>query len=136
MVAWYHQINRHELGQTPGDGEGQGSLECYSPWGHKESDTTGRLNNHHHNNLPIPVTNIPTRKTGRRGQDTAPSCWAGQDLVRAGSLSFYFLVSEVSLLDHLSDGFQFCYTISILHRWRWRAALGLFDIDTLEFMER
>ena len=37
--------NEHELGQTPGDGEGQGSLECLSPLGHKESDTTGALNN-------------------------------------------------------------------------------------------
>lgn len=75
----------------------------------------------------------PGKQAGR-GQDTAQSCWAGQDLVRAGSLSFYFLVSEVSLLDHLSDGFQFCYTISILHRWRWKAAQGRFDINTLEFM--
>ena len=32
-------INGHEFEQTLGDSEGQGSLECYSPWGHKESDT-------------------------------------------------------------------------------------------------
>ena len=38
-------INGHELEQTPGDGDGQGSLACYSPWGHKESDTTWWLNN-------------------------------------------------------------------------------------------
>ena len=30
--------------QTLGDGEGQGSLACYSPWGHKESDMTEQLN--------------------------------------------------------------------------------------------
>ena len=24
MVGWHHRINGHELGQTPGDGEGQG----------------------------------------------------------------------------------------------------------------
>ena len=40
MVGWYHQLNEHELEQTPGDSEGQGSLVCCSPWGHKESDTT------------------------------------------------------------------------------------------------
>ena len=45
MVVWHHQFNGHELGQTLGDGEGQGSLACYSPWGHKQSDTTCRLNN-------------------------------------------------------------------------------------------
>ena len=32
--------------QTVGDGEGQGSLVCCSPWGPKESDTIERLNNH------------------------------------------------------------------------------------------
>ena len=35
-----HQLNGHKYKQTPGDSEGQRSLTCYSPWGHKESDTT------------------------------------------------------------------------------------------------
>ena len=30
--------------QTPGDGDGQGSLACCSPWSHKEADTTEQLN--------------------------------------------------------------------------------------------
>ena len=34
----------HEFEQALGDGEGQRSLVCYSPWGHKESDMTERLN--------------------------------------------------------------------------------------------
>ena len=33
MVGWHHQCNESELGQTPGDGEGQGGLACCSPWG-------------------------------------------------------------------------------------------------------
>ena len=33
MVGWHHQLNRHKFEQTPGDGEGQGSLACCSPWG-------------------------------------------------------------------------------------------------------
>ena len=45
MVGWHHQLNGHEFEQTLGDGEGQGSLACCSPWGHKESDTTEQLNN-------------------------------------------------------------------------------------------
>ena len=44
MAGWHHQCNGHELGQTLGDGEGQGGLACCSPWGHKELDTTGQLN--------------------------------------------------------------------------------------------
>ena len=45
MSGWHHWCDEHELGQTPEDGEGQGSLVCFSPWGHKESDMTGQLNN-------------------------------------------------------------------------------------------
>ena len=43
MVGWHHQLNGHEFEQTLGVGDGQGSLACCSPWGHKESDTTERL---------------------------------------------------------------------------------------------
>ena len=45
MAGWHDQWNGHELGQTSGDGEGEGSLACCSPWGRKELDMTGRLNN-------------------------------------------------------------------------------------------
>ena len=45
MVGWHHQLNGHEFKQTPGHSEGQGSLVCCSPWGHKESDMTEQLNN-------------------------------------------------------------------------------------------
>ena len=44
-VRWHHRLNGHEFEQTLGAGEGQGSLARCSPWGHKESDTTERLNN-------------------------------------------------------------------------------------------
>ena len=45
MVGWHHQLNEHEFEQAPGDDEGQGSLACCSPWGHKELDMTEQLNN-------------------------------------------------------------------------------------------
>ena len=45
MVGGHHQLNGHEFEQTPVDCEGQGSLACCSPWGHKESDMTEQLNN-------------------------------------------------------------------------------------------
>ena len=44
MVGWHHQLKGREFERTVGDSEGQGSLACCSPWGHKESDTE-RLNN-------------------------------------------------------------------------------------------
>ena len=45
MVGWHHRLNGHKFEQAPGDGEGQGSLACCSPWGHKESDSTEGMNN-------------------------------------------------------------------------------------------
>ena len=44
MVGWYHRLNGYEFEQALGVGDGQGSLACCSPWGHKESDTTEQLN--------------------------------------------------------------------------------------------
>ena len=45
MVGWHYWLNGHEFEQTLGNGEGQGSLACCSPWGHKELDMTEQLNN-------------------------------------------------------------------------------------------
>ena len=61
MTGWHHRLNGDEFEQIPGDGEGQGSLACCSPWGCKESDTTQRPNN---NNI---------YKEEYIKQDTAPS---------------------------------------------------------------
>ena len=35
-VGWHYQLTGSEFEQTPGDGEGQGSLVCCSPWGRKD----------------------------------------------------------------------------------------------------
>ena len=40
MVEWHHQLNGHEFEQALGDGKGQGSPACCSPWGRKEPDIT------------------------------------------------------------------------------------------------
>ena len=45
IVGWCHRLNEHEFKWAPGDGEGQGSLACCSPWGHEELDRTEQLNN-------------------------------------------------------------------------------------------
>ena len=37
VFGWHHRFSGHELGQTPGDGEGQGGLACCSSWDHKET---------------------------------------------------------------------------------------------------
>ena len=45
MVGWHYRLSGYEFEPTPGDGEGQGSLACCSPWGLEEWDMTERLNN-------------------------------------------------------------------------------------------
>ena len=44
MVGWHHRLDGHEFEQALWVDDGQGSLACSSPWGHKESETTERLN--------------------------------------------------------------------------------------------
>ena len=49
MTGWHHRLNGLEIEQTLGDGGGQGSLVCCSPWDCKESDMTWQPNSN-----PIP----------------------------------------------------------------------------------
>ena len=44
VVGRHHRLNGHEFEQAPDDGEGQGSMACFSPWGHKKSDRTEQVN--------------------------------------------------------------------------------------------
>ena len=44
MVGWHHWLGGHEFEQTPGAGDRQGSLACYSPRGHKKSGRIEWLN--------------------------------------------------------------------------------------------
>ena len=46
MIGWHHRLNGYESEQAPGDSEGQGSLSCYSPRGHKESNRTEQQQRH------------------------------------------------------------------------------------------
>ena len=44
MIGWHYRLNGHGFGSTPGVSDGQGALASCGSWGHKESDTTERLN--------------------------------------------------------------------------------------------
>ena len=58
MVGWPYRLNGHEFEQALGDSEGQESLACCSPRGHKESDTTERLFKGTQQNLPNNVKSL------------------------------------------------------------------------------
>ena len=44
MAGWHHRLSGRESELSPGDGDGQGGLECCNSWGRKESDMTDQLN--------------------------------------------------------------------------------------------
>ena len=88
--------------QTQGDNEGQGRLTCYSSEGHRDLDTTKRLNSNktHHQPLlpPGPVTVVNTQREGL-----------------LASISESFACLEISLSPHKSCTFHFYLFHSILH---------------------
>ena len=53
MVGWHHSLNGHEFEQGLGDGEGQGSPACCSPWDHKVLDVTEQLKKRHYLGLLV-----------------------------------------------------------------------------------
>ena len=73
MVEWHHRLNGHEFEWTPGVCDGQGGLACCDSWGHKESDTTERLNWTELHGFKTPSTNKerkaprPCFKWGKEG---------------------------------------------------------------------
>ena len=75
MVGWHHWLNRREFEQAPGDGEGQGSLACYSPWDHTESDTTEQLNNNKPLNSKCRILSIIVISTKWKRKIIKTSTW-------------------------------------------------------------
>ena len=77
-------LQTHEFGQALGDGEGQESLACYSPWGRKEMDMTERLNNNSTNSgSPLPVSSTSTSSWTRVWDlnSHVSWLWAGRHLL-------------------------------------------------------
>ena len=80
MVGWYHGLNGHEFEQTPGDGEGQGSLGCCYSWACKEL-ATEQLNNNNsvYFNLLTPVkvlSQLTHHFSGKSSLKATVSTWS------------------------------------------------------------
>ena len=59
IIGWHHWLDGHEFEQALGVGDGQGSLGCCSPWGHKESDMTEQLYNKGQEiSLKLPIQDV------------------------------------------------------------------------------
>ena len=74
MVGWHHWFPRHEFEQAMGDGEGQESLACCSPWG-SESDMAEQMNN----NNGIKATKVDSRGNGKWGNREHTMAWLSLD---------------------------------------------------------
>ena len=94
LVGWYHRFNGHELGQTLGDGEGQGSLVCSSPWGLKRSDMTWQLNNNNSSIYVVWITGylyLRARTLGHCPRAQLVSCALNSSSGQVRFLRFPFL---------------------------------------------
>ena len=69
MAGWRHRLDGCEFEWTPGIGDGQGGLVCYSSWGCKVSDTTERLNW-----TELNWVNIKFIDTGGKAEAMVSSC--------------------------------------------------------------
>ena len=104
MVGWHHRLNGHEFEQAPGDGEGQGSLACCSPWGRKESDTALQLNKDIQARNPASQdcrdqTCVPINVVGQNMSFGAPTKLVGSNL----DLASYQLSVTLSKLLHFPE---------------------------------
>ena len=81
MAGWHHQSNEHELGQTPGDGGGQGGLVRCSPWGCKEVSMTGNWGTTTKLSITLQVVKSVAEETGGKeywvGSCYSESNWKG-----------------------------------------------------------
>ena len=112
MVGWYHRLNGHEFQQALGDGKGQGSLACCSPWGRNESDATERLNNNLFARLQLTYPSL---------RNLAPL-----------SLSVFNLFGQSHVTACLLS--DFCHLLSLPDFSRWPDAPSVFTSDICAYL--
>ena len=107
MAGWHHRCNEHELGQTPGDGEGQGGLACCSPQGRKESDTTEATN----------ILTCAQYKSSCWGQEPKrPRLYSNERRQKSQILASETVVSSMEEYRAWKEGVVFGTEVAILNR--------------------
>ena len=112
MVGWHNQLDWHEFEQALGDGKGQGSLACCSPWGRNESDATERLNNNLFARLQLTYPSL---------RNLAPL-----------SLSVFNLFGQSHVTACLLS--DFCHLLSLPDFSRWPDAPSVFTSDICAYL--
>ena len=78
MVGWHHWLNGCPFEQTLGNREGQESLVCFSPWGHKELDMTWPLK--YNTVMGKPEVKKRRREKGSQGKHLELHCFIGDEI--------------------------------------------------------
>ena len=119
MVGWHHWLNGHGFEQAPGVGDGQGSRVCCSPWDHKESDMTERLNwlifhawswESQFLDRLIRSPAFLRRRKGSGALDKEKGVWGSQGEKDKRSLLHYFVLFNITM--YLARGYVFQQEIS------------------------
>ena len=99
MVGWHHQLNGREFEQALGV-DGQGSLACCSPWGHKDSDITQQQNNSLRFSVPpLPFSSSVPEVCRSSGQSICP-------VSSSYGTEFVF---QLELMNHSTNSLFFSY---------------------------
>ena len=83
ILGWHHRLNGHGFGWTPGVGDGQGGLACCGSRGHKESDTTERLNGTRDSLQTYRYLNLQTES--KRMGEGIPHKWKSKERWRSNT---------------------------------------------------
>ena len=99
MVGRHHQLNGHELEQTQGNSEEQGSLVCCSPWGGKESETTEWLNYNNNHNTSTRNNNLKRKLRKLPSYNSIKNKIPRRKCNQGGEIFLWCLLSHKNLLD-------------------------------------
>ena len=101
--GWHHWFNGHEFEQVPEVGDGQGSLVCCSPWGHKKSDTTEQLNRNWMWKFKFIKTSSVMRNQWAEPAHRMPGSSNVSHTIHCGKASMYRLIETESQLRKALD---------------------------------
>ena len=104
IVGWYHWLKGCKFEQAPWVANGRGSLVCYRPWGHKESDMTEWLNWSHiqkSTNSDPDKFNFPQIFTECQ-YVPGTSLDSGDSTVNEGPKGVYILIRTDRLQNHMN----------------------------------
>ena len=119
MFGWHHWFIRNELGQTPGDGEGQRSLVCCSPC---SSEVRHDLvtEQQQHKQIPSLAHSTP-RESSKELQDRWNLVWWGQEKTTSREIAITWIRKMCALWVRIRKQSFF---LQDWQSWAWSTQFG------------